>query len=108
MNAIGLVTVQPSFCAIAAIALGVLLLFYSPASAGDADAKIVAQLVREIEQLSSLYAKNEKPVAIAAMERPSRSGCVGDSVMVVWPHRLLSRPLSFKFCSTRSLQPASA
>jgi hypothetical protein len=57
---------------IAAIALGTLLCLRAPANAGDADAKIVAQLVGEIEQLSSLYAKNEKPVAIAALPKFSQ------------------------------------
>jgi hypothetical protein len=52
-----------------AIVLGALLCPDAPAGAGDADPKIVTQLVREIEQLSSLYAKNEKPVAIAALPK---------------------------------------
>jgi hypothetical protein len=57
---------------IAAIALGTLLCLRAPANAGDVDPKIVAQLVREIEQLSSLYAKNEKPVATAALPKFSQ------------------------------------
>jgi hypothetical protein len=58
-----------SRCSIAAIALGSLLAVGSVANAGGADPKIVAQLVREIEQLSSLYAKNEKPVVLAALPK---------------------------------------
>jgi hypothetical protein len=54
---------------VGAIALAALLHSPAPVSAGDPDAKTITQLVREIEQLSSLYAKNEKPVVIAALPK---------------------------------------
>jgi hypothetical protein len=58
-----------SWRSIVAIALATLLGLRAPVRAGDADAKLITQLVREIEQLSSLYAKSEKPVAIDTLPK---------------------------------------